>query len=201
MVTMPVDPKAEAGTPVSWQACLDATFGEALIEDYNCGFCGKNTIVKDRKRFISYPQVLAITLKRIVYTEYMPVKINADLVMDMNGQTDLTTFRGNNAELQDGELAIPESSMVEPKVDESMVKTLVDNGVPELAAKHAVYHNPASADMAIMWFYENIENPVIQTPLLVPRESQGGGGSEAAGASDANSMQVEMICSMGFTDK
>jgi len=57
------------------------------------------------------------------------------------------------------------------------------NGVPELAAKHAIYNTGgASADEAIMWFYGNIENPVVQTPLLVPnpKKGQGAGGAAAA---------------------
>ena len=54
-----------------------------------------------------------------------------------------------------------------------MLNTLMQNGVPELAAKHAVHNAGGSADEAIMWFYSNIENPVCQTPLLVPNPRAG----------------------------
>ena len=62
--------------------------------------------------------------------------------------------------------------MVEPELDQGILNTLMQNGVPELAAKHAVHNAGANgADEAIMWFYGNIENPVLQTPLLVPNLS------------------------------
>ena len=38
-----------------------------------------------------------------------------------------------------------------------------------MAAKHAIYNTGgASAEAAVEWFYMNIENPVIQVPLLIP---------------------------------
>lgn len=41
-------------------------------------------------------------------------------------------------------------------------------GVPDMAAKHAVYNTgQASAEAACEWFYMNIENPVVQTPLMI----------------------------------
>ena len=34
-------------------------------------------------------------------------------------------------------------------------------GVPELAAKHAIHNTKATyADLALEWFYSNIDNPV-----------------------------------------
>lgn len=99
MVTIPVDAKAEAGTPVSLDACLEATFQEGVIEGYNCPFCNKPTMVKDRKRFITYPSVFAFALKRIVHDGYLPQKVLAELVLDMNSTVDMKRYEGNNAEL------------------------------------------------------------------------------------------------------
>lgn len=94
------------------------------------------------------------------------------------------------------------ADFVEPSLDASMVNTLIQNGVPELAAKHAVFNCGQSADAAIMWFYENIENPVIQTPLLVPAAAaQGSGAAGADGGPEVDPMGVEMLTAMGFTDK
>ena len=63
--------------------------------------------------------------------------------------------------------------MIEPELDQGMLNTLMQNGVPELAAKHAVHNAGGSADEAIMWFYGNIDNPICQTPLLVPNPRKG----------------------------
>ncbi len=49
-------------------------------------------------------------------------------------------------------------------------------GVPELGAKHALHKTGNnSADMAIAWFFENMDNPVINEPLLVKKSSSKGG--------------------------
>ena len=49
-----------------------------------------------------------------------------------------------------------------------IVNQLLMMGIPEVQAKHAVYNTGNnSAEMASMWFFENIENPAIQVPLRV----------------------------------
>ena len=72
--------------------------------------------------------------------------------------------------------------MIEPEVDMNMVNQLIMNGIPELAAKHAVYNAGSSVDDAAMWFYGNIENPICETPLLVPNPRKGAGGQADAAA-------------------
>jgi ubiquitin carboxyl-terminal hydrolase 5/13 len=44
-----------------------------------------------------------------------------------------------------------------------IVHELMNMGIPENQAKHSVFNcvANASAEMAVMWFYENIENPAI----------------------------------------
>jgi uncharacterized UBP type Zn finger protein len=93
--------------------------------------------------------------------------------------------------------------MVEPELDSTMISTLVQNGVPELAAKHAVHNtNGTSADDAIMWFYTNIENPIITEPLLIPNPNKKAGGGAAAGGGgyQADPEAMMMVTSMGFSD-
>jgi uncharacterized UBP type Zn finger protein len=51
---------------------------------------------------------------------------------------------------------------VEPDLNMEIVNQLLQMGVPEVQAKHAVYNTGNSnADAASMWFFENIENPAI----------------------------------------
>ena len=57
-----------------------------------------------------------------------------------------------------------------------MLNLLIQNGIPENAAKHAIHNTGGgSADDAVMWFYGNIENPVCETPLLIPNPNKGKG--------------------------
>lgn len=52
-----------------------------------------------------------------------------------------------------------------------------------------------------MWFYSNIENPVCQTPLLVPNPKKGAGGAGGAGGFVADPESLMMLTSMGFDEK
>lgn len=55
---------------------------------------------------------------------------------------------------------------------------LVEMGIPPNAAKHAVYNtNGVSADSAMNWFYENIDNPICNEPLRVKKQSTNNSGN------------------------
>lgn len=51
----------------------------------------------------------------------------------------------------------------------------------------------------MMWFFGNLENPVCQTPLLVPNPKKGSGAASGGFVADPESMM--MITSMGFSEK
>ena len=80
-----------------------------------------------------------------------------------------------------------------------MVNQLIQMGVPEIAAKHAVHNNPGSAEAATEWFYMNIENPVIQVPLMVKNPKKEAGG-QASGKSVVDTEKVEQLKMFGFTE-
>ena len=79
LLTIPVASNAEKGTPVSLDACLEATFADSVIEDFACPCCNAKTNVTDRKRFIAYPRNLAVCLKRIVFDDWVPKKLEIEL--------------------------------------------------------------------------------------------------------------------------
>lgn len=102
-MTIPVASNTEAGTPVSLDACLEATFSDSVIEDFSCPSCNAKTNVTDRKRFITYPQNLAVCLKRIVFDDWVPKKLEVTLQADREATLDLSRFGGGTCELKDGE--------------------------------------------------------------------------------------------------
>ena len=70
-----------------------------------------------------------------------------------------------------------ESDEVEPELNMEIVNQLLMMGIPEVYAKHAVYNTGNnSADMASMWFFENIENPAIQVPLRLKSKASNNSG-------------------------
>ena len=76
----------------------------------------------------------------------------------------MTRFGGGTCELKDGEEGFPtveEADFIEPELNQDMINVLLQNGVPDMAAKHAVHNAGGSADEAIMWYFSNMENPVV----------------------------------------
>jgi hypothetical protein len=76
----------------------------------------------------------------------------------------LERFRGNKGELQAGEIPISSaadaSEEVEPDLNVELLNQVIGMGVPELGAKHALFQTGnSSADMAVMWYFENMDNP------------------------------------------
>ena len=83
-----------------------------------------------------------------------------------------------------------------------MINICIQNGVPDIAAKHAVYNTgQASAEAAVEWFYMNIENPVIQVPLMVPNPKKGAGAAQDSGKPAIDPEKIEQLKMFGFTEQ
>ena len=81
-----------------------------------------------------------------------------------------------------------------------MVNQLLQMGIaPELSAKWAVYETRGigNADAAMDWFFSNMENPILQTPL--PTQAKGSSGASTGVSYDAESVMI--ITSMGLSEK
>ena len=127
----------------------------------------------------------------------MPKKLEVDLKLNEE-PIDFERFKGCG--LKEGEKEMPsgEEEFEEPKLNGDIVNELIQMGIPELSAKHAVYNtNNLDVDMAVTWFYENIDNPVLQTPLPKVKK-QGQGKSEGFKVNEEGMM---MIMAMGMSDK
>ena len=98
--------------------------------------------------------------------------------------------------------------MIEPEINQNILKQLVENGIPELAAKHAVYNTKGDfLDDAAMWYFANIDSPVCNTPLMIPNPRRGHkivtfepppSNIKEAFVPDPEAMML--LTSMGFTD-
>lgn len=74
-------------------------------------------------------------------------------------------------------------------------------GAPELTAKWAVYETRGigNSEAACDWFFSNMENPIIHTPLPTVPKGGASGGAEAGITYDAEA--IMMITSMGLSEK
>ena len=67
-------------------------------------------------------------LKRIVFDDWVPKKLEVSLQTDHEGLLNLARFGGGTCELKDGEVPIPsaqDADMIEPELDMNMVNQLI----------------------------------------------------------------------------
>ena len=68
--------------------------------------------------------------------------------------------------------------MVEPDLNKELLNQIIMMGVPENGAKHALHiTGNSSADLAVAWFFDNMDNPIINEPLLVKKGKSSSGAA------------------------
>jgi ubiquitin carboxyl-terminal hydrolase 5/13 len=73
---------------------------------------------------------------------------------------------------------------------------ICEMGVPENAAKHALYKTGNnSPDMAVTWYFENMDDPSLTQPLMVKA------GGAAAGGDTIPAEVLNNVMAMGFPEK
>ena len=86
-------------------------------------------------------------------------------------------------QLAEGEEGFPQDAVVEeevePDLDQGILNMLLQMGLPEGHAKHALYNTGNNdADAAITWYFSNQDNPDLNTPLKVKKAAAGAGGAK-----------------------
>jgi uncharacterized UBP type Zn finger protein len=70
---------------------------------------------------------------------------------------------------------------VEPELDQGLLSMVLQMGIPENPAKHALYKSGGTdADAAVTWYFENMADESINLPLKV-KKSGGNGGAASGG--------------------
>ena len=99
----------------------------------------------------------------------------------------------------EGERAFPEDAAVdeevEPELNMAELNNVIQMGIPEGHAKHALWRTGnSSADLAVSWYFENMADPVLNTPLRVKKEGK-------KPKDDVDPEKLAMIEMMGFDVK
>ena len=134
-----------------------------------------------------------------MFDDWVPKKLLVDLQVD--DRTNLEVFKSTtNGKPAEGEQAMPEAaaeSESEPELDQNLLNQVMQMGIPENPAKHALFNTGNnSADMAVTWYFENMENPAIQERLVVKKDN----GAKKADAGPPRDL-IEMMMSMGLPEK
>ncbi len=193
----PVASSVEKGTAVDLEACLQRFFSDEHIPDFNCAVCSKRTVCIKRTRLNTFPKVLMVILQRFVYDNWVPKKLEVELQVPLDHPQDFERYKGTCGQAQPGESLLPEASaaveeFVEPDLNGELLNQIIGMGVPEVAAKHALHTTGNnSADTAVMWYFENMDNPVLLIPLKVKK-----GGASTSSAPKQDDIPQDLVDSL-----
>jgi ubiquitin carboxyl-terminal hydrolase 5/13 len=131
-------------------------------------------------------------MRRFVFEDWVPrklaVRVGVPELIDLE-RAKASPKLAQNQQLQDSQPTQPTG----PQINEDIVNQLMDMGMPRVRCERAaVATNNSSADAAMNWLFEHMEDPDIDTPLVTKKE--------AASPSVAIPEDLVMqLCDMGFT--
>ena len=185
-LNVPIDASADSKElVVPWNDVL-STFSAPVAVEYNCAKCERSTTFYKTSSIENFPSVLVVAVQRFVCPDWVPTKLECGVGVPTDQQSleSLRFIKGDEEEL-------PDLQQPEIQIDEGFVAQIVSMGFTENQAKHAVVNTQnQSAEAAMEWLFQNLEDPSI----LLPLESQSGG------AGDVNQDAIVILVSMGFTE-
>lgn len=108
-------------------------------------------------------------------------------------ELDLSAFLGSW--LKPSEEELPTEQAAAPKLDESLIQSIMSMGFTRVRAENAVAKNPGQgADAVIDFLFTNADSPELDVPL--PKS-----GGQADDDSNSNEEQIAMLMSMGFPQR
>ncbi|CAG8464731.1 11325_t:CDS:10 [Ambispora leptoticha] len=178
--------------PVNLEECLQYFGADDMIEHYSCPCCNKTTQALKNRRFVTYPEVLVIQLRRFEtqrseFENYIPKKISAPVIIS----EDIVNFDSYLAhgKQPDEELLPEENKNTEPQFDQNALNQLLSMGFPEVRCKKALTATGNSdAETAMNWLFEHMDDPDIDVPYT----------STSSAVSNASEEVIASLTVMGF---
>lgn len=189
---------------------FDRFFGDEIISK-QCPECNEAKDFTKRTRFLSLPETLIIVTQRFTFQNWTPTKVTTKINTILN-DLNLEAYKVKGG-VQEGENALPEGGEVEmevdPDINQEMLNQCVMMGIPEQAAKHALYNTGnQNADAAVTWYFSNMENPEVNGPLpkVMKKVKQGGFGADKEekkneSSADIDMNSVAMLTAMGMEEE
>ncbi|PWZ02709.1 ubiquitinyl hydrolase [Testicularia cyperi] len=193
--------------PVSLTECLDIfTAPEEL--DYHCPSCQKKVIATKRTLFISFPEVLAVQVRRFQLINWVPQKVAVPIQVPLEP---FTLDRYLSPGRQPDEEELPEDEQTtsgtgagaasgEPDWDAATLSQLTSMGFPELRCKKAILATGmGDAETAMNWLFAHMDDADIDDPVDFSSASTGDCGSAGGGSAAATGPDTSMLEDMGFS--
>lgn len=184
-------------------ACLERFAEAEEIENFTSPETGRSGSAKKRTRFKTFPEYLAIHLKRYYLDEkWTPKKLDVSVPMPM--ELDLSHLRGTG--LQNGEMQMDESHSSEADEAASggvapnaeIVRQLMDMGFSENGSKRAAMAtNNESAQASMEWVFEHMSDANFNDPI----EAANAIKSKASENGEPHPQEaIASLAAMGFSE-
>ena len=197
------DESEEKETPIKPQIPLEAVLEnyarESSIADYKSPVTGSMGVALVRSRFKTFPKYLFVHLRKyVVGDNWLPKKL--DVLIKAPETLDLEFLRSQG--VQPGEELMPEAAAAaasepapRPVPDQNILDQLMSMGFNENGSKRAcLATNNASAEAAMEWVLQHMEDADFNDPIDQP-------GPTASGGAAVSAESVAMLEGMGFTKK
>ncbi|KAI0562705.1 Ubiquitinyl hydrolase [Gracilaria domingensis] len=184
-------------------ACIDLYSRNELVEHFRNPETGEQGTAIKRTRFKTFPEYLAIHLKRYYLAEdWTPKKL--EVSVPMPDDLDLSHLRGTG--LADGETLMPEDPSEETAErtqvtipDPGIVSQLMSMGFSENGSKRAaIATNNESAEASMEWVFAHMGDPDFNDPPIT--ETIANGDTNTAAASEFPAESVSTLSAMGFNE-
>ncbi|PWN48819.1 ubiquitinyl hydrolase [Violaceomyces palustris] len=205
-------PKVEY-EPVSLTECLDIfTSPEQL--DYRCPSCQRDVKATKQTHFKTFPQVLAVQVRRFQLVNWVPQKVEVPIVVPL-GEFELDRYVGRGKQQDEVELPADKDDSINqreggggtPSFDEGVMSQLTSMGFPEVRCQRALLEtgNGKDAEVAMNWLFAHMEDEDIDDPIdfdkYLPKSGgagEGGRGQQGLGG-DNGGVDTSMLEEMGFS--
>lgn len=136
------------------------------IVGLNCLNCGNDVKWKKSQRVVSFPPYLIIAFGRFIY-DWVPKKLDVELTLTSENKIDFTPLNREHSKQNEKVLTeSKEEEFVEPEFNQQALNQLKLEGLPELAAKHALLNSGnTDANEALNWYFMNMESFDLSKPI------------------------------------
>ena len=193
-----------------FQSCINSFCREETIDGYMSPTTGNLTTANKRVRMKTFPPYLVVQMRRYyVASDWSAKKMN--VLVDVPESLDLAELRGSGPAagediLDEAEIAAAagvaggagsREATVVPNA--SIVEQLMGMGFSENASKRAALATGnSSAEASMEWVFAHMEDSDFNDPLP---EASAPAPAAATAAAAADPESVQMLCSMGFSEK
>jgi len=159
---------------------MDEVLGKFLADeilDLDCPKCKSKCQFTKTQKIKNYPKYLILLFQRFVY-DWVPIKLEVQFQLNQENinlkalarehskaPNELVLEEVKEIAKQNLDGKGDEEIEVEQEFDTDKLNLLIMNGVPELAAKHALQNTDNNVEEALMWFFSNLENNLINQPI------------------------------------